>query len=307
MRPGPLLRRLASWALVAAAVVYLYLTVAHNWRQLESFDWRVAPAALAASIVAHVVVLGFGVFIWSRVLRHFDAPTLGIGRLLRIWGISNLTRYVPGAVWQFLTAAQLSRVEGLPGVLALTSMLVHVGISLLAAMVVAAATLPSAEWLGVLASPPARVALVAAAVAAVHPRVLNGLLRLVPRALHREVLVWRGAWNDGVRLLALAVGSWLAYGAAYYLFVDSLAPVTIDALPRLVAVNALAFTAGYAAVLAPGGIGVRESAMTLLLRPVLPEGVAAIVSIGARLWSIAAELALTAVGIALAARERRVA
>jgi uncharacterized membrane protein YbhN (UPF0104 family) len=291
-------RRLLTFAVVAAAFGFLYHTAAANWRDLRQFEWRVDAGFLVLSIVAHVGVLAWGVWIWSRVLRHFPARPVPYPVLLRIWSLSNAARYIPGAVWQFMTAAQLSRGAGLPGVLALTSMLVHVALSLLAAITISALSLPFRELgLELLAPAWARTTVVLLCFLVVHPAVINQMLRLVPRALRREVLVWTGRWADGAGLLVLSVGSWLLYGVAYTLFVASLAPLSPAAFPTLTAVNALSFMAGYLAVLAPGGIGVRESAMTLLLTPLLPAGVAAVVAVGARLWSVVAEVLLAASGM----------
>jgi glycosyltransferase 2 family protein len=66
-------------------------------------------------------------------------------------------------------------------------------------------------------------------------------------------------------------------------------------------VNALSFLVGYASPL-PGGAGLRELAMAELLRPYLPDGVAAVLSIASRLWTIAAELVGGALALALARR-----
>lgn len=297
-----LARRAAAWGIVAAAAAYLYLTISRNWREIADFDWEIDPLLLAASILAHVAVLGWGVYIWRRVLRLLDAPSIGFPALLRIWSASNLTRYIPGAVWQFMTAAQMSRSRGLPAVLALSSMIIHVGFSLLAALAVAAVTLPLDPALGIAGSAWVRAAVVVGTLGAVHPGIVNAGLRLVPRALHREVLAWRGSWRDGLGIFALAVVSWAAYGIAYSLFVAALAPIPLAAVIPLTAVNALSFTAGYLAVLAPGGIGVRESAMTVLLSPILPAAVAAVLALAARLWSIAAELILIGWGMLAAPR-----
>lgn len=297
-----LARRAGAWGIVAAAAAYLYLTISRNWREIADFDWEIDPLLLAASILAHVAVLGWGVYIWRRVLRLLDAPSIGFPALLRIWSASNLTRYIPGAVWQFMTAAQMSRSRGLPAVLALSSMIIHVGFSLLAALAVAAVTLPLDPALGIAGSAWVRAAVAVGALGAVHPGIVNAGLRLVPRALHREVLAWRGSWRDGLGIFALAVVSWAAYGIAYSLFVAALAPIPLAAAIPLTAVNALSFTAGYLAVLAPGGIGVRESAMTVLLSPILPAAVAAVLALAARLWSIAAELILIGWGMLAAPR-----
>jgi uncharacterized membrane protein YbhN (UPF0104 family) len=300
---GRLARRLLAVALVALAAWFLFRTVAANWEELRGYHWRVRPVLLALSVAAHVAVLGFGVFVWSRVLRHFDAPSTGFAPLLRIWSLSNAARYIPGGVWQFLAAAQLSRGAGLPGVLALTSMVVHVLLSLVAAVTISALVLPVGfDEFGPLASLPVRAALLVAAVGIVHPRLINAVLGLVPRAIHRDVLVWRASWGEGLALLLLANISWLLYGVAYTLFVASLAPVGPSALLPFTAVNALAFTAGYLAIPVPGGVGIRESAMTLLLAPYLTAGVAVVVAVGARLWSVIAELLLVALGLLLRPR-----
>jgi uncharacterized membrane protein YbhN (UPF0104 family) len=95
--------------------------------------------------------------------------------------------------------------------------------------------------------------------------------------------------------------SWVLYGAAFFLFLHAFTNVPSSALVASTGVNALSFLAGYLAVPVPGGIGVRESAMTILLNPMLPAGVAAVVAVGARLWSIVAELGL--VGLALVAHK----
>lgn len=305
MTPGrrAAVRRLATFVIVVAAFGFLYQTAAANWSDLREFEWHVRPGYLAGSILVHVGVLLFGVFLWSRVLANFGHDSAPFRDLLRIWSFSNATRYVPGGIWQFLAAAQMSRGAGVPGVLALTSMIVHVLLSLAAAVTISALTVPlSATGLSSGAAWLLRIALPVLSIAAVHPAVINRGLRLVPRILHREVLVWHGRWMDGVKLFLLACVSWLLYGVAYTIFVASLTPITALAWLPLTAVNALSFTAGYLAVLAPGGIGVRESAMTVLLAPHLPAGVAAVVSLAARLWSIVSEVLLALLALALIAR-----
>ncbi|MBW3628954.1 MAG: hypothetical protein KY464_06615 [Gemmatimonadetes bacterium] len=299
------LRRIATVALVAAAVAFIARSVFTNSRDLATFDWRVRPWVLALSTAAHVAVLAWGVLIWSRVLRHFGVKNAPFAALLRIWALSNAFKYVPGKVWQFLTAARLATSSGLPQVVTLSSMLVHVLLSLAAGCVLAVATLPLTE-LGVSAELVwlLRIGVPAAAAVGVHPGWINLGLRLVPKALHREVLAWNASWIDGLALLALAVVSWMFYGIAFFLFLLSLAPVPLDVLPAAAGINALSFVAGMAAILAPAGLGVKEWAMTLLLAPVLPVGVAAVVAVGARLWSVAADVALA--GLALLLRTRDV-
>jgi uncharacterized membrane protein YbhN (UPF0104 family) len=283
-----LLRRAAGVLLVAATVWWLGKVIAENWAGLRDFDWRGHPALLAASTVAHAAVLAWGVWVWSRVLRHFEHPPVAGGTLQRIWFLSNLARYVPGKVFQFVAVAQLSRGAGLSGPVLLTSMLVHTGFALLSATVVAAWTLAG----NVLPALPPRavgVAVTAFAMLAVHPGFLNRLLGLIPRLLKKQVIRWNARWVDGIVILALSVLSWVLYGGAYHMFLASLADVPWRLMPQMAGVNALSFFLGYASPL-PGGVGLREVSMTALLRPYMPDAVAAVLSLASRLWTIAAEL-----------------
>lgn len=286
--------------LVAAAAVFLALTVARNWEQLEAFDWRVRWWELGASVVALTAVLGWGVFVWKRVLDRFEHPPVRVATLMRIWFASNLARYIPGKIWQFVGAAELARAAGLSRVVVLSSMVVHVGFSLLAAAVAAALALLFSD---ALPFPSAALAAVAAAsVPLVHPALINAALRLVPRALHDEVLRWNGSWSDGLALLGLSLVSWALYGAAFALFIDAIVPLTPAAIIPLVAVNALSFVAGYLVFVAPAGLGAREGVMAVLLRPFAPIGIAAVVAMLSRLWTIAAELLGAALVLALTGR-----
>lgn len=299
MTLDPRLRRLLSLGIVAAALVFLGLTVERNWAELRGYEWRVQPSLLALSVVAHLAVLAFGVFVWQRVLHRFATPPTRYPALLRIWSLSNVARYIPGTVWQFLAAAELARERGLPRVLLVSSLLVHMGFVLLAAGVVSVATLPLAA-LGL-----GRVPLAAALgvlpllLLLVHPRVLNTALSLVNRVARREALRWQGSWMDGVALLALAVVSWLLYGGAFWLFLRSVAPFPPATLLPAAGINAASFAAGWLAVLAPSGLGVREGAMTALLTPYVPLGVAAAIAILARLWAVLTEAVLVAGALTL--------
>lgn len=302
VRWGAAARRAASVVLLLAAFGFLARTAARHWGDLDQFDWDADPLMLLLSVMVHVAVLCWGVLLWSLVVARFDEPTPSFPKLLRIWALSNAARYIPGAVWQFLAAAQMSREAGMSRTVALSSMVVHVGFTLLGAGLISAFTLPLAD-LGVDGADAwiARAAMVGLCAVLVHPAVLNAALAFLPRLIGRDIVRWGGSWRSGAGLLTLAVVNWILYGIAYYLFVDALTPLSWSVLPRLAGVNALSFLAGYLAVLAPGGLGVRESAMTLLLSPLLPAGVAALLAVLARLWSIVAEVTL-ALGAVAAAR-----
>jgi glycosyltransferase 2 family protein len=287
--------RLAGWravlgaALVLAAAIFLGLTIARHWRELEDFTWQVRALPLAASVVALSGALTYGVYVWKLVLDRFEHPPVRISALLRIWFLSNLARYVPGKIWQFVGAAELARLAGLSRAVILTSMVVQMGFTLLAAVLVSALVLlPNGlpEGIPVLGL----VALGGAALLLVHPALLNRALALVGRVFSKNVLGWRGRWRDGFLLLGLSVIGWIIYGAAFALFIHSVVGVEAESVLPLAGVNALSFLVGYLVFLPPAGLGAREGVMAVLLRPFAPVAIAAVLAVLARLWTVAAEL-----------------
>lgn len=285
-----LLRTVVAAVLIAATLVFLGLAIARNWTQIAQFDWSIQPLQLLASVFLLIAAMAWGVMVWHRVIARFEAPGLRLRTLLWIWFLSNLARYVPGKIWQFVGAVQLGRRAGVAPSVILTSLAIHTGLTLVSAALISLLALPVVlEELGA-TSVVVLVVAAASGVLLVHPAVLNFALRMVPERLSAEGLAWSGAWSDGIRLLALSTIAWLIYGAAFALFADSLVPIPLAAAPALIAANALAFLIGYAVFVSPGGLGAREAALALMLGPLGSLGIAAVVAVAFRLWLILAEL-----------------
>lgn len=292
MQAGPSLgRRALTVGFVLVTLGFVVATVANNWEQVQAHPWSIDWIRLVLSAGALVVVLGFAVAVWYRVLLRFESGRGSWKSLARIWFLSSIGRYTPGKIWQFVAAAALARRSGLAPAVVLTSLVVYMGFGLLAAGVVSAATLPLSD-LGL--DVPAWTTLAAAAVAAFgfcHPTVINGALRLVPRAVHRDVLVWEGSWADGIVIVSASIVYWGLYGLAFYLFLDAVVGVPYEAIPILAGINALSFLIGYLFFIAPAGLGARELIITVLLASVVGgAGIAGAVAVLSRLWVIAAEL-----------------
>ncbi|HEX8271969.1 MAG TPA: lysylphosphatidylglycerol synthase domain-containing protein [Longimicrobiaceae bacterium] len=289
MKLSPGARRLLTLALVAAAFLFLGRTIWLNAGQLRGFRWDVRPGLLVLSVLLLSAVLLWGVVVWRVLLRRFGAD-VPFRALARAWFLSNLSRYIPGMVWQFVSLAQLGPSAGLSPAATVTTLLVQMGFLLLSAGVVGVWFLP-AEYAGGFATGLVALRwLSPLSLALVHPAVIRAGLRLVQRVAKKGVLEWRGSWAEGLGILLLSALSWWLYGAAFYLFLASFVDLPLSALPAVTAVNALAFIVGYAVFFAPGGIGFKETALALLLAGMVPPGVAAALAVASRLWSIAGEV-----------------
>lgn len=283
------LKKIAAGVLVPAAFFFLGREIFRNLEQLRSFRWEIRPGLLALSVVVLALVLLWGVVVW-RVLLVRVGAVVPFRPLARAWFLANLSRYIPGVVWQFVSLAQLGPSVGLPPATIVTSLLVQMGFLLHSAALVGVYLLPL-SLAGKLAPVlPALRWVMPLSLALVHPAAIRAALGLAGRVTRRPTLEWRAGWAGGVALLALAAASWVAYGAAFHLFLLSFVELPLSALPAVIAINAIAWIVGYVVFFAPGGLGFKEAALALLLAGFVPTAVAASLAIVARLWSIAGEV-----------------
>ena len=283
------MRRLLSYLLIAAAFVFLAREILRNLDGLRDFEWHLRPWMLLLSLAALVAVLFLGVLYWGIVLRAFGVR-VPLVALARTWFLANLSRYIPGVVWQFVSIAQLGAAAGMGAVLSITSLMVQMGFNLLAAGALGLLILPASalgeaypllaelRWLAPLA------------LVAVHPIVIRTMVRWMARISRREAVDWEGTWVQGVALLLLAAVIWVVYGATFFLFLRAFVDLPVTVMPAVVAVHAVSFLVGYLAFFAPAGLGFKDAALTLLLAGMLPSSVAASLAVAARLWSIAGEV-----------------
>ena len=105
-------------------------------------------------------------------------------------------------------------------------------------------------------------------------------LRIADQVDPGRALVWGAGY----------AASWLMLGIAFVLFVSAFAPVPGESLVKTAGTVAAAYLAGYLFVLTPAGLGMRETAMFVLLGQFLGPTEALVVAVLSRVWFTAAEL-----------------
>jgi hypothetical protein len=96
----------------------------------------------------------------------------------------------------------------------------------------------------------------------------------------------------GPVLLAVAMNlaSWFGYGAAFWLVANGVLADSKLELSVAIAAYTMSYLAGFLAAFAPGGIGVRESIIILLLKGSLGLGPAAALAVASRFFITVVEL-----------------
>jgi hypothetical protein len=280
--------------LVAATVYYLYRWGDRLPDLLDQMELGWTVAALGTTLLAAIVYT----FVQYIIFHRLNAP-VSYGTTFRIITIAQLGKYLPGKVMFFGNYYLLSRAAGISNLQVGTSFVVSMALWMLTACLCALPVLslldPALKYTILLV--PVVVLLL------INPRVLGWFLRLgqwvggqtqgqrlpLPEGLSMSFYLW-------VALLDLL--NWALAGLGAWFCLRALAPVEIGILPLVLAALALGTVAGFVAIFAPAGLGIREGLGALILAPVVGAEVALLGLLLLRGISVVVDLSLALLSMA---------
>lgn len=284
--------RAIQWLLGITIVGLALRSLVRNWDQLRAqpLDWSVEPGWLILS--AMVVWLMYGLLIaawritltgWGRGLDFWSAA--------RIWTVSSLGKYLPGKVWAVAGMAVMAQRAGVGAGPATASAIILQVLAIGTGAAVAALTgwssLRSA-YPGAEGGLPALLLLsLLAVVVLLRPDWVRRLVRIAAPDVSVSLTPPPGAVAFGVLANTMA---WIGYGGALWLLARGLLPEAGLGLMPAIAVFTTSYLAGFLALFAPGGIGVREGVFILMLQGSIGIGAATALAVASRLLLTVTEL-----------------
>ncbi|MFH0830925.1 MAG: methyltransferase domain-containing protein [Parcubacteria group bacterium] len=277
-----------------AAIIAYFLTVKSletiarvPWASITIHPW-LAVLSLFLLTVGYLLLA----FNWREVVLSLG-NNLSLSNGLVAWTVSQFGKYIPGTIWFAVGRAYLAKQNGVSTFATSVSTAIESILMSIAALSLGllAVTTQAAEVTGMALY----VLLALLGLTMLQPRILSWLVRFAARRLHvRQPVTLR--YKELYFLFVNYAIAWLVIGVSFYLLVQSLG-LTL-ALPAA-GCFVLAWAVGFLAVFVPGGLGVREAVLVLLLTPALGEPQAFLVALVSRLWWIAGESLATLVSLAL--------
>ena len=181
----PRLRAGLRWAFVVLVLGFLVGFVVTQWDQLPDFEWRFRPAWLILAAAGVALFYLIHAEAWRAIVRGLGAHLDGTAARA-VWGKSILARYVPTNALMVVGRVMMAERLGVGRRVCVASMIYELGLALSAAVLVGAyfvITMPALD------DQPARYAVLAvvpAALVALHPRVFRPVADYALRKLGRE-------------------------------------------------------------------------------------------------------------------------
>ncbi len=288
-----LLRRVYATSrliLLLGIVVYLAWEMVSHWSDIQTRSVRIDgltlfAAALLGILAYQCLFAGWLILLWR--IGCFDRRQLKF--YSRVWWISFLFRYLPGKVFLVIERVRMGSMVGIPTTTGVAVALVE---TLLASFAAAWVSLLAVSYyVGQTQGTIIGLCITSIVIFLLLPvgiRFLSGLS--VVRSKFPEMASLTLGWPDLLLAAPAFVLHFLLLAGSFFLCLNLVQELPWTAFPGICGVYALSHLAGAVAMLSPGGLGVREGALSLQLSRVLPGGVAVTAAIGIRLWFVLLEL-----------------
>ena len=272
------------------------------------------------------LICSFGaiLFYWSTYLYPFATLLSGVTgqhvpfrAAFTLFHLANITRYLPGRIWGVVRLLSLSERFGLSKTAVGSSLTLHVGIETALGGLIGTSLifLPKTREtaLGMIHKISAHTTLLSL----VCIGILIGTLFLMPTLSSKARQFLKTLRDTGMPLFqepfrhqwlnifASHIFLWICQGIAFFLFVRSFVPMAWMDVGILTACFAFAWVIGFLSFLTPGGLGVREGLLSLLLSSYMPAPQATLIALICRVWMLSAEIVLASVALALNGRVKR--
>lgn len=299
-RRSTLRSRLGLLAAVLAAG-FLVWALVRGWSGVTAYSWDVEwPLLGLAAVVLGAFYLssGWGYLLVLESLSHRRPPRL---KMLSVWGLSLLGRYVPGSVVMVAGRIELGRDQGVARRTGAAALVYEQALGLCVAAGFGVAFLLAygslgPDWVG------GAVALVPLGLLLLHPRVMGWASRRVLARFGRPPL---DRLIPARRIVALAL--WFALtavlaGLGTWMVVRGLGGPEVGSPAFVGGAFLFAVALSTLTVVVPSGLGVRDGLLALALAQNVPGGVAVALSVASRLALTLVEIVVVGVLVLLARR-----
>lgn len=253
----------------ALVVLFVVRYLVANWDQVQrsSLQLTFRPGWVAASLLLVLATYALLIESWRRMLAGWG-PRLGWWDAARVWVISSMGKYIPGKIWAIAGMAMLAQRRGVPPWAATASAILLQIVSIATGALIVGLTGMAALEARHPGSTAALWVLLAASVAGlllvVTPGVSARVLRRFGPGVTERLTPSPGALGFGIVANAAA---WIGYGMALWLLARGVLPGAGLGVAEAIGGFAASYIAGYLFLLAPNGLGVRESIFVIMLEP----------------------------------------
>ncbi|MEG3594475.1 MAG: lysylphosphatidylglycerol synthase domain-containing protein [Chloroflexota bacterium] len=281
----------------AAGLTFIGLKINESLPELGGYFENIKVGWTIASLPILFVTFMLFAYGWSLILRSMTTQ-FSLLKIIQIWAKAQLGKYIPGLGIHFVARLELSASEGITRRTAFLSTVIEISLLLVTAGIVALVALTN-----VTGSKSVAIFIdnISANYGGLYIAVLTIGFLIAILFINPIPVKWLGDKIGGVDttkftyrwliwLIAFNIIRWIAMGVGFFMLAKAVYPIGYAEMPFVMGAFTLSWAVGLLVVFAPGGIGVREAMLVVLMEQVMPTGAAVALAALSRVWWVLGEL-----------------
>ena len=296
-----ILQYLLAAIAITAMVYFFYDQFKHNWDSIQAYHFLLNGYYLAAAFTAMLIAFLMDTYIWQICMNHYLKKKLGFLESIAFLNTSNLFKYIPGRLWAYTVQISLLAKKDIA-----KSLVLYVNFVCLLCVIIVSIIYGLYYLLFYLNIIPMPISillfglliLVDFAFIMWNTSVINWLIININKFFKREVQQIKIEKWLILYIQFLYLVAWIPTGiAAYFLAKGIGLDIASSDMFALISSMSVSWIIGYIAIFTPGGLGVREGIMFLMLKQFSNVKNALLLPLATRLIYIIIELLLGITGI----------
>ena len=256
-------RKVVTIIVILIIFYFLISSLIKNWQKIPFESLRFDIFSLIISFICLFITFLIFVQGWRSIIQEFGQK-VSFRKAFWIMSSSQMAKYVPGGIWFALGRVYLGRSEKLKAEITALSVVIETGLTFLVGILLFFFSLGLSNR-GIIVNFLFVIPIFFLFLLALYPPVLNRLMNIGLRFVKRPAIDIKISYLHLLKLSIFFLGLWVAQIIGYYFLINSIMPIPFSRIFSLAAAYTLSWMAGFIVVIAPGGLGVREGMMSILL------------------------------------------
>ena len=277
---------------------FLFKNLFINYEKLSEFRFEVVCSRLFVSFILLLFVFIFNPIAWMKILNEMK-ENINYRKSFAILYASQLGKYLPGRVWSYIAQMYLSAREGISGEKTLISSVLFQVISSATSVYAFVISLLFWDNLSLFLRISLVILVSVLGLLVLSSGALNWVVNFVVNKIFKRNIRLNFSSTSIVYVVLILVISWIAYGVAYYHFLNSFYSINLVTGIKFTGIYTISWLIGYLSLLTPGGLGIREGVQVYLLNMFIPLPVSIIISLSCRIWLTIGEFTIALISFFL--------
>lgn len=291
------LRKFITFTIILIIFYFLLSNLIKNWHKIPFNNLHFNFFNLFISFI--FLFINFVIFVeaWRKIIYKIG-DFISFTDAFWVMSASQTAKYIPGGIWFALGRIHLGKGDKLRAETIGISVIIETGLTFLVGILLFILSIYFSRYENInnfLYIVPAFIFFIIV----LYPPLLNKLINFALVILKRPLVNLRITYFQLLQLSVYFWGLWIAQIIGFYSLINSIYPISISKIPHLAAAYTLSWMSGFIIIFAPGGLGVREGMMSLLLSSYIPSPLAIAISFLSRVWITVFEIVVFFIGLAI--------